>query len=59
MGSNRITVVLRNNTNEWVEVQKGVPIARMVTANMIPPADFSSSPVKTSDLGRMSEGERQ
>ena len=22
MGSNRITVVLRNNTNEWVEVQK-------------------------------------
>ena len=36
-----------------------VPIARMVTANMIPPADLSSSPVKTSDLGRMSEEERQ
>ena len=58
-GSNRITVVLRNNTNEWVEVQKGVPIARMVTANMIPPADLSSSPVKTSDSGCMSEEERQ
>ena len=58
-GSNRITVVLRNNTNEWVEVQKGVPIARMVTANMIPPADLSSSPVKTSDSGRMSKEERQ
>ena len=58
-GSNRITVVLRNNTNEWVEVQKGVPIARMVTANMIPPADLSSSPVKTPDVGRMSEEERQ
>ena len=58
-GSNRITIVLRNNTNEWVEVQKGVPIARMVTANMIPPADLSSSPVKTSDSGRMSEEERQ
>ena len=58
-GSNRITVVLRNNTNEWVEVQKGVPIARMVTANMIPPADLSSSPVKTSDVGQMSEEERQ
>ena len=41
-----------------MEVQKGVPIARMVTANMIPPADLSSSPVKTSDAGRMSE-ERQ
>ena len=48
-GSNRITVVLRNNTNEWVEVQKGVPIARMVTANMIPPSNLSSSPVKTPD----------
>lgn len=58
-GSNRITIVLRNNTNEWVEVQKGVPIARMVTANMIPPVDLSSSPVKTCDSGRMSEEERQ
>ena len=59
MGSNRIAVVLRNNTTEWVEVQKGVPITRMVTANMIPPADLGSSPVKTSDSGRMSEEERQ
>ena len=42
-----------------MEVQKGVPIARMVTANMIPPVDFSSSPVKTSDSGHMSEEERQ
>ena len=58
-GSNRITVVLRNNTNEWVEVQKGVPIARMVTANMISPVDLSSCLVKTSDSGRMSEEERQ
>ena len=57
-GSNRITVVLRNNTNEWVEIQKGVPIARIVTANIIPPADLSSSPVKTSVLGRMSKEER-
>ena len=58
-GSNRITVVLRNNTNEWVEVQKGVPITRMVTVNMIPPVDLSSSPVKTSNSGCMSEEERQ
>ena len=58
-GSNRITLVLRNNTNEWVEVQKGVPIARMVTANMIPPADLSSGPVQTSESGRMSKEERQ
>ena len=58
-GSNRITIVLRNNTNEWVEVQKEEPIARMVTANLIPPADLGSSPVKTSNSGRMSEEERQ
>ena len=58
-GSNRITVVLRNNTNKWVEVQKGGPIARMVTANLIPPADLSSSPVKTPEKGHMSEAERQ
>ena len=36
-----------------------MPIARMVTANMIPPADLGSSPVKTSDSGCMSEEERQ
>ena len=58
-GSNRITIVLRNNTNELVEVQKGVPIARMVTANLIPPADLSSSPVKTPDMGCISKEERQ
>ena len=58
-GSNKITVVLRNNTNEWVEVLKGVPITQMVTGNLIPPADLSSSPVKTPDLGHMSEEERQ
>ena len=51
--------MLRNNTNEWVEVQKGVPIARMVTANLIPPADLSSSPVKTPEKGHMSKAERQ
>ena len=58
-GSNRITVVLRNSTNELVGVQKGVPIARMVTANLIPPADLSSSPVKTPDMGCMSKEQRQ
>ena len=42
-----------------MKVQKGVLIARMVTANVIPPADLSSSPVKTSDSGQMSEEERQ
>ena len=35
-GSNQITVVLRNNTQDWLEIKKGVPIARMVAANEVP-----------------------
>ena len=35
-GSHRVPVVLRNNTQDWLEIKKGMPIARMVTANAIP-----------------------
>ena len=35
-GSNRITVVLTNNTQDWLEVGKGMPVARMVAANQVP-----------------------
>ena len=35
-GSNWITVVLRNNTRDWVEIKKGVPVTRMVAANEVP-----------------------
>ena len=35
-GSNLITVVLRNNTRDWVEIKKGVSVARMVAANEVP-----------------------
>ena len=35
-GSNRITVVLRNNTRDWVEIKKGMPVACMVAANEVP-----------------------
>ena len=34
--SHRVPVILRNNTQDWLEIKKGVPIARMVTANAIP-----------------------
>ena len=34
--SHRVSVILRNNTQDWLEIKKGVPIARMVTANAIP-----------------------
>ena len=35
-GSHRVLVVLRNNTQDWLKIKKGVPIARMVTANANP-----------------------
>ena len=35
-GSNRVTVVLRNNTQDWLEIEKGTPVARMVAANQVP-----------------------
>ena len=38
-GSGRVAVVLWNNTDNWVEVNKGTPIARMVPANQMPSID--------------------
>ena len=35
-GSNRVTVVLRNNTQDWMEIGKGTPVTRMVAANQVP-----------------------
>ena len=38
-GSGQVAVVLWNNTDNWVEVDKGTPIARMVPANQMPSID--------------------
>ena len=35
-GSNKVTVVLRNNTQDWLEIRKGMPVARIVAANQVP-----------------------
>ena len=35
-GGRRVSVILRNNTQDWLEIKKGMPVARMVTANAIP-----------------------
>ena len=35
-GSNRVAVVLRNNTQSWLEIGKDMPVARMVAANQVP-----------------------
>ena len=39
-GSKYVAVILRNVTNEWISVKKGITIAKMVAANAIPPAEF-------------------
>ena len=35
-GSNRVTVVLRNNTWDWLEIRKGTPVTRMVAVDQFP-----------------------
>ena len=56
--SDRIVVSLRNTTDDWVFIDKGVPIARMEAANLVPPvtAEFITSKPQTQKL---SDEERQ
>ena len=51
-GSDRIAVSLRNTTEDWVLINKGVPIARMEAANLVPPVtpDFITSKPQTQKL---------
>ena len=35
-GSHRVLVILRNNSQDCLKIKKGMPMARMVTANAIP-----------------------
>ena len=58
-GSNRVTVVLRNNTRDWLEIKKGVPVARMVATNEVPKVTnlFSAEPTK--EQSTLTETERQ
>ena len=58
-GSNRVTVVLRNNTRDWLEIKKGIPIARMVTANEIPKVTNLLSAEKPKEPPSLTETERQ
>ena len=58
-GSNRITVVLRNNTRDWLEVKKGVPIAQMVAANEVPKVTNLFSAGQTMEQSTLTEVERQ
>ena len=35
-GSNRVAVVFRNNTQDWLKMGKGTPVTRMVATNQVP-----------------------
>ena len=58
-GSNRITVVLRNNTWDWVEIKKGMPVALMVAANEVPKLTNLFSAKQKKEQPMLSETERQ
>ena len=58
-GSNRVTVVLRNNTQDWLEVKKGVPITWMVAANEVLKVIHLFSAEQTKERSTLTEAERQ
>ena len=58
-GSHRVPVVLRNNTQDWLEIKKGVPIARMVTANAIPKVTHVLPAENPHEQSTLTEAERQ
>ena len=58
-GSNRVTVVLRNNTRDWLEIKKGMPITWMVAANEVPKVTNLLSTEETKEQATLTEAERQ
>ena len=58
-GSHRVPVILRNNTQDWLEIKKGVPIARMVTANAIPKVTHVLPARNPHEQSILTEAERQ
>ena len=51
--------MLRNNTRDWLEIRKGVPIARMVAANEVPKVTNLFSAEQTKEQSTLTETERQ
>ena len=58
-GSNRVTVVLRNTTQDWIEIRKGTPVARMVAANQVPHMIDTISTERPKEQPTLTEAERQ
>ena len=59
MGSNRVAVVLRNNTRDWIEIGKGTPVTRMVAANQVPHVIDTISAERPKEQPTLTEAERQ
>ena len=58
-GSNRVTVVLRNNTQDWLEIRKGTPVTRMVATNQVPWMIDTISAERPKEQPTLMEAERQ
>ena len=52
-------VLLRNNTRDWLEIKKGMPIAWMVTANEVPKVTNLFSAEQIKEQSTLTEAERQ
>ena len=51
--------MLRNNTWDWLEIKKGMPIARMVAANEVPKVTNLLSAEETKEQPTLTKAERQ
>ena len=58
-GSNRVTMVLRNNTRDWLEVKKGIQITQMIATNEIPKVTNLFSAQEPKEQPTLTEAERQ
>ena len=58
-GSNRVMVLLRNNTRDRLEIKKGMPIVQMVAANEVPKVTNLFSTEQTKEQSTLTEAERQ
>ena len=58
-GSNRVTVMLRNNTQDWLEIKKGMPITWIVAANEVPKVTNLLSAEEPKEQPTLTEAERQ
>ena len=58
-GSNRVTVVLRNNTQDWLEIKKGILITQMVAANEVPKVTNLLSAEEPREQPTLTKAERQ